>query len=75
MCCVRVCYPAVAVQQAPGDDGVQEDLVGGDDVVQVLGLLHLVPQLVPRALQHLHTHTHAHTRTHAVDYFNSVDVL
>jgi len=47
-------YPAVIVQQASGDDGVQEDIVGSDDVVEVLSLLHFVPQLIPRALQHLH---------------------
>lgn len=28
-----------------------------DDVVEVLGLLHFVPQLVPGALQHLRAHT------------------
>lgn len=28
--------------------------MGGDDVVEVLSLLHSVPQLVPGALQHLH---------------------
>lgn len=29
--------------------------MGGDDVVEVLSLLHFVPQLVPGALQHLHS--------------------
>lgn len=59
MCvCVCVCYPAVVVQQTSGDDGVKEDFVRSDDVVEVLSLLHFVPQLVPGALQHLHTHTH-----------------
>lgn len=58
--CAR--YPAVAVQQTSGDDGVQEDVVCSDDVVEVLGLLHFVPQLVPGALQHLRTHrTQTHT--------------
>lgn len=56
--CVCVRYPAVIVQQTSGDDGVEEDFVCRDDVVQVLGLLHFVPQLVPGALQHLHTNTH-----------------
>ena len=50
-------HPAVGVQQTAGDDAVQKGLVGCYDVVQILGLLHLVPQLVPGALQHLHTHT------------------
>lgn len=47
------CYPAVIVEQTSGDDAVQEDIVGGDDVVEVLSLMDFVPQLVPRALQHL----------------------
>ena len=50
---VRSPYPGVGVQQAAGDDGAQEGLMCGDDVVQVLRLPHLVPQLVPGALKHL----------------------
>lgn len=49
-----VCYPAVVVEQTSGDDGVEEDFVGSDDVIQVLSLLHFVPKLVPGAFQHLH---------------------
>lgn len=49
--CVR--YPAVVVQQTPGDDGVEEDLMGGYDVIQVLSSLHFVPKLVPGTFQHL----------------------
>lgn len=48
-------YPGVGVQQTAGDDGVQEGLMRGDDVVQVLGLLHFVPKFIPRALKHLET--------------------
>lgn len=53
-----VCYPAVIVQQTSRDDCVQEDFMSSDDVVEILGLLHFIPQLIPGALQHLHTHTH-----------------
>lgn len=45
--CACVCYPAVVVQQTPRDDGVEEDLMGGYDVIQVLSSLHFVPKLVP----------------------------
>ena len=56
--CVCVRYPAVVVQQTSGDDGVEEKFVSGDDVVEVLSPLHVVPQLVPRALQNLHVRAH-----------------
>lgn len=46
-------YSGVSIQQAPGDDGIQEHLVRGNDVVQVLGLLHFVPKLIPRTFKHL----------------------
>lgn len=46
-------YPGVGIQQTAGDDGVQEDLVRSDDVVKVLGPLHLRPKLIPGALEHL----------------------
>lgn len=53
VCVMCVCYPAVVVQQTSGDDGVEEDLVGGYDVIQVLSPLHFVPKLVPGTFQHL----------------------
>lgn len=46
-------YPGVAVQETAGGDGVQECLVRCNNVVQVLGLLHSVPQLIPGALENL----------------------
>lgn len=46
-------YPGVAVQETAGCDGVQERLVCRDNVVQVLGLLHSVPELIPGALENL----------------------
>lgn len=33
----------------------------GDDVVQVLGLLHLVPKLIPRTLKHLENNVRLRT--------------
>ena len=59
-------YPAVIVQQASRYYGVQEDFVGGDDVVEVLSLLHFVPQLVPGALQHLRAHKDTHDFTMSI---------
>lgn len=46
-------YSGVGVQQTAGDDGVQEHLMCRDDMVQVLGLLHLVPKFIPRTFKHL----------------------
>lgn len=46
-------YPGVAVQETAGSDGVQEGFVCCDDVVQVLGLLHSVPKLIPGTLENL----------------------
>lgn len=51
------CYPAVVVQQTSGDYRVEENFMGSDDVIEILSLLHFVPQLIPGALQHLQTHT------------------
>lgn len=48
-------YPAVVVQQTSEDDGVQEDIMRSDYVVEILSLLNFVPQLIPRAFQHLNT--------------------
>lgn len=46
-------HPGVAVQETAGGDGVQECFVCCDDVVQVLGLLHSVPKLIPGTLENL----------------------
>lgn len=45
-----MCYPVIIVQQTSGSNGVKEDFVRSDDVVEVLGLLHFVPQLIPGTL-------------------------
>lgn len=51
-------YPVVNVQQAARDDGVQENIMSRYDVIQIPSLMNLIPQLIPRAFQHLHAHKH-----------------
>ena len=47
--------PRLLVEQTPRDDGIEEHLVGCNDVVEVIGLRDLRQQVVPRTLQHLQT--------------------
>lgn len=67
VCAMCVCYPAVVVQQTSGDDGVEEDLVGGYDVIQVLSPLHFVPKLVPGTFQHLDKRNQSMTKPIKMD--------
>lgn len=67
VCAMCVCYPAVIVQQTSGDDGVEEDLVGGYDVIQVLSPLHFVPKLVPGTFQHLDKRNQSMTKPIKMD--------
>lgn len=51
--CVNASYPVVHIQQAARNDGVQENVMSCYNVIQILSLLDLIPQLITRALQHL----------------------
>lgn len=56
--CVNASYPVVHIQQAARNDCVQENVMCWYNVIQILSLLDLIPQLIPRALQHLEWHKH-----------------
>lgn len=40
-------YPGITIQQAPSYDCVQKNFMSCNDVIQVLGLLDLVPEFIP----------------------------
>lgn len=54
--CVSASYPVVHIQQAARNDGVQENVMSCYNVIQILSLLDLIPQFIPRAFQHLEWH-------------------
>lgn len=46
-------YRRLIVEQRARHYGVDEDLMSSNHVIQILGLQHLLQQLVPRTLEHL----------------------